>query len=125
MLPRAGFWSRLLASLLDLFLLTLIVATPVITFPLFIPLAVAYFVIMWTWKGTTIGGLILGHKIVRTDGSSISFSVALVRSLLSIFSIMVIFLGFLWSAWDREKQTWHDKIAGTVVVKMPRHLALA
>jgi uncharacterized RDD family membrane protein YckC len=62
---------------------------------------------------------------VRTDGRPINFSVALVRSLLSIFSMMVIFLGFLWAAWDREKQTWHDKIAGTVVVKVPRDLALA
>lgn len=125
MLPRAGFWARLLASLLDLFLLALIVATPVVTFPLFIPLAVVYFTIMWTWKGTTIGGLILGHKVVRTDGSSVTFSVALVRSLLSIFSTLVIFLGLLWAAWDREKQTWHDKIAGTVVVKVPRDLAFA
>ena len=91
---------------------------------MFIPLAVVYFAGMWTWRGTTIGGLVMGHKIVRTDGGPVTFSVAIVRSLLSIFSGMVFFLGFLWAAWDHEKQTWHDKIAGTVVVKMPPGFAL-
>ena len=52
------------------------------------------------------------------------FPVALVRSLSSFFSAFVLFLGFLWVAWDREKQSWHDKIAGTVVVQMPKGFAL-
>ena len=97
---------------------------PVIGPALFIPCAVAYFTAMWSWKGTTIGGLIFGHKVVRTDGRPVEISVALVRSLLSIFSCMIVFLGCMWAGWDREKQTWHDKIAGTVVVKMPRGFAL-
>ena len=125
LLPRAGFWQRFAASMLDLFLIGVCIALiPIIGPALFIPVAVIYFVSMWTWKGTTIGSLVLGHKIVRTDGRSINFSVALVRSLLSLFSMLVLFLGFLWAAWDREKQTWHDKIAGTVVVKMPRDFTL-
>jgi uncharacterized RDD family membrane protein YckC len=47
-----------------------------------------------------------------------------VRSLTSLFSLVVAFLGFLWAGWDREKQTWHDKIAGTVVVRMPKGFSL-
>lgn len=125
LLPRAGFWKRFLASLLDLFLVAVIVAlVPVIGPALFIPTAVLYFILLWTWRGTTIGGIVLGHKIIRTDGRPVSFAVATVRSLLSLFSMLVIFLGFLWAAWDREKQTWHDKIAGTVVVKVPKSVAL-
>ena len=124
LLPRAGFWKRFLAALLDLLLLSLTVfILPVIGLALFLPLAVVYFIAMWTWRGTTIGGLVFGHKIVRTDGRRINLSVAVVRSLLSLFSVVTI-LGFLWAAWDREKQTWHDKIAGTVVVRMPEGFSL-
>jgi uncharacterized RDD family membrane protein YckC/cytoskeletal protein CcmA (bactofilin family) len=121
LLPRAGFWKRLLADLLDFILLGLLV-------PLlgkgFLPVAVVYFVALWTWRGTTIGSLLLRLKVVRTDGSPVTFPVALVRSLSSFFSLLVLGLGFLWTAWDREKQSWHDKIAGTVVVQMPRGFAL-
>ncbi len=125
LLPRAGFWARFLATFLDLFPVTAaVIALPVIGPALFVPIAVTYFVAMWAWKGTTIGGLVLGHKIVRTDGRPVTFAVALVRSLTSLFSALIVFLGFLWAGWDREKQTWHDKIAGTVVVKMPRGFSL-
>jgi len=34
--------------------------------------------------------------------------------------VVVFFLGFLWVAWDKDKQGWHDKIAGTVVVRLPQ-----
>lgn len=122
LLPRAGFWKRVLAAFLDLVLIGVI----------FIPLTgrwapligIAYFVTMWTWRGTTIGSIVMGLKVVRTDGRRVNFAVALVRSLSSLFSVIVLFLGFIWAAWDHEKQTWHDKIAGTVVVRMPRDFAL-
>jgi uncharacterized RDD family membrane protein YckC len=38
--------------------------------------------------------------------------------------VVVFFLGFLWIIFDREKQGWHDKIAGTVVIKLPKATAL-
>lgn len=125
LLRRAGFWSRFLAALIDLIVVVVIVALPVVTIAFFIPIAVAYFAGMWTWKGATIGGMLLGHKVVRTDGRPIELSVAFVRSVSSILSCLVGFLGCMWAGWDREKQTWHDKIAGTVVVKVPRGLAFA
>jgi hypothetical protein len=121
LMPRAGFWKRLAAAVLDLLLLSLLLP---FVHAFFIPIAIAYFIIMWTWKGTTIGSIALGLKIVRTDGRPINFAVALVRSLSSLFSATVLFLGFLWTAWDAEKQAWHDKIAGTVVVKTPKGMAL-
>ena len=37
----------------------------------------------------------------------------------SFFSAFVFFLGFFWAGWDRNKQSWHDKIAGTVIVRVP------
>jgi len=121
LLPRAGFWKRFLALLLDLVLIGMLIPL-VKAWAIFF--GIAYFVTMWTWKGTTIGSIVLGLKVVRTDGTPVSFPVALVRSLSSVFSAVVLFLGFLWAGWDREKQAWHDKIAGTVVVRMPRGFAL-
>lgn len=121
LLRRAGFWVRFLASLLDNILLALLIP---IAGPLFIPIAIVYFVAMWTWKGTTLGSLVFGLKVIRTDGRPVNFAVALVRSLASIFSGLVLFLGFLWVAWDRDKQAWHDKIAGTIVVRMPKDFSL-
>ena len=62
--------------------------------------------------------------LVRLDGQPMTFSVALVRSLSSFFSAFALFLGFFWAGWDKQRQAWHDKIAGTVVVAMPKGISL-
>jgi uncharacterized RDD family membrane protein YckC len=58
-------------------------------------------------------------KLVRTDASNLTFSIALLRYLGYIVSGAVFFLGFLWIAFDNHKQGFHDKIAETYVVKIP------
>jgi len=115
--PHAGFWERMGAGFLDV-VLVCIAGALVGPFTPFV--ALAYFAGMWTWKQTTIGGIVLGLKVARLDGQPVTFAVALVRGLAAGFSIFVLFLGFLWIAWDKDKQGWHDKIAGTVVLKLPR-----
>jgi uncharacterized RDD family membrane protein YckC len=115
--PHAGFWERMGAGFLDVVLICILGAVVGPFAPL---VALAYFAGMWTWKQTTIGGIVLGLKVARLDNRPVTFAVALVRSLAAGFSIFVLFLGFLWIAWDKEKQGWHDKIAGTVVLKLPR-----
>ena len=122
-LPRAGFWIRLAATLLDAVMIGAL-TIPFHFVGLTLLIWVAYHVGMWTWKGTTVGGIILGIKCVRTNGDKVSFPVALVRSLASFLSAIALFLGFLWAAWDREKQSWHDKIAGTIKIRVPRGLSL-
>ncbi len=117
--PRAGFWERMGAGFLDIVLVS-ILARIVHVAPLGFLVALAYFTGMWAWKGTTVGGIVLGLKVVRVDGLPVTFAVALVRALAAAFSIVVLFLGFLWIAWDAERQGWHDKIAGTVVLRLPR-----
>ena len=77
------------------------------------------FIGMLGWKGTTIGGAIMGIKCYRINGTPLDYGVSGVRALSSIFSFMVLGLGFFWAGWDGEKQSWHDKIAGTIVVRMP------
>ncbi len=122
-LPRAGFWERMGAAFLDVVLVSILgglVGGP----PLGFLVALAYFAGMWGWKGTTIGGIVLKLKVVRLDGGPVTFPVALVRGLAAAFSTVVMFLGFLWIAWDPEKQSWHDKIAGTVVVRLPHTQSL-
>jgi uncharacterized RDD family membrane protein YckC len=123
MLPRAGFWDRMGAAFLDVVFVGILSAL-VGGMPLGLVVALAYFAGMWTWKGTTIGGIVLRLQVVRSDGAPLTFVVALVRALACTFSMIVFFLGFLWIAWDADKQAWHDKIAGTLVVRVPRSLPL-
>jgi uncharacterized RDD family membrane protein YckC len=128
--PRAGFWERLAAGFLDLILVSILAGLasvppmPILHHfrgpPFGLLVALAYFAGMWAWKGTTVGGIVLNLKVVRFDGQHLTFAVAVVRALAGAFSVIVFFLGFLWIAWDRENQGWHDKIAGTLVVRLPR-----
>ena len=127
----AGFWIRMGAAVLDLALIIFVVAVLAICMPgaSFRPpvafiLALAYFAGMWAWKGTTIGGVVLKLQVLRCDGGQVTFPVALVRGLAAAFSAVALFLGFFWIGWDPDKQSWHDKIAGTMVVRVPRSLPL-
>ena len=120
--PRAGFWERMGAGFLDLVIVGIACQFihHFITPPVAFLVAVAYFTAIWTWRATSIGGIVLGLKVVRLDGQPVGLGVALVRALAGILSFIVLFLGFLWITWDPDKQGWHDKIAGTVVLKLPR-----
>jgi uncharacterized RDD family membrane protein YckC len=119
--PRAGFWERMGAGFLDM---VLIMLTSALVGPFFTLVALAYFSAMWAWKGTTLGGVVLNLQVVRQDGQPLNFLAAFVRCLAALFSAGVMFLGFFWIGWDRDKQGWHDKIAGTVVVRLPRAVSL-
>ncbi len=123
-LPRAGFWHRFLASLLDAIIVGM--AFGLLRsmwhgvggiFPFWFAV---YCVIMWATKATTIGGIICGLKVVRLDDRPLDWGVAIVRALSAFLSLAVAGLGFIWVAFDDEKQSWHDKIAGTTIVRVPK-----
>ena len=119
----AGFWIRFCSMVLDFVLVGGLLAI-VQLWPVF-PLAwIAYHLGFWIWKGTTIGDIILGIKCVRTDGRPLNFAVAVVRGFSSFFSALAFGLGFFWAGWDQHKQAWHDKIAGTFMVKVPKGVSL-
>ena len=118
-MPRAGFWIRLLATALDVIVVAVVVNLVHIA-ALLVPLLAVYFVVMWTLKGTTIGGIVCGLRVVRLDARPVDWSIAIVRSLSAFLSLFVAGLGFIWVAFDDERQSWHDKIAGTVVVRAPK-----
>ncbi len=130
-LPRAGFWIRVGASLLDVIMVAVLfgVFNGVFSwlfrvsgsFPFWFAV---YNVTMWAIKGTTIGGIICGLKVVRVDDRPIGWSVAMVRGLAAFLSLVVAGLGFIWVAFDDDKQSWHDKIAGTTIVHVPKGTSL-
>jgi uncharacterized RDD family membrane protein YckC len=125
--PRAVFLERLAAFILDL-ILVIISAQMLHPFRgrgsgIFL-LFLAYQIGFLAWKATTVGGIICQLRVVRVDGTPLRFVDALVRGLSSIFSLAVVGLGFLWVLWDPDRQAWHDKIAGTYVVKVPKHWPL-
>jgi uncharacterized RDD family membrane protein YckC len=57
-------------------------------------------------------------KVVKTDGSPITVGTAIVRYIGYIVNSLIFGLpiGFIWAAFDPQKQGWHDKIAGTYVI---------
>jgi uncharacterized RDD family membrane protein YckC len=121
--PRARFWERMGAAFLDIVIVGILGGIAHFP-PLGMLIALAYFTGMWSLKQTTIGGIIVGLKVVRIDGRPVTFVTALVRALGAVVSVIVFFLGILWKGWDVEKQGWHDKIAGTVIVRMPKGMPL-
>jgi uncharacterized RDD family membrane protein YckC len=114
---RAGFWIRMGALLIDVLLVG--IADKALPFPdhSLLPLVAIYGAIMWKLRGTTVGGVICHLRLVRLDGQPIDWGTATVRALGCFLSLLAAGLGFLWILWDPERQAWHDKIAGTVVVR--------
>ncbi|HEY5227947.1 MAG TPA: RDD family protein [Opitutaceae bacterium] len=119
-LPRARFWPRMMALLIDAILIGVI--TQMSDFVL--PALAIYGALLWKFKGATIGGIIFGIKVVRLDGRPVDWPTAIVRALACFISLIAVGLGFIWIAFDVERQGWHDKIAGTVVVKLPKGTSL-
>ena len=118
--PRATLLRRLGALLLDFFLVMMItIAVFEVHFGLSLILLLCYRVALWSWKASTVGGIICQLRVARLDGTPVGFTDSLVRGLASIFSAVILGLGWLWILWDPERQAWHDKIAGTIVVRVP------
>jgi len=132
-LQRAGFWIRMAALLLDVILVGILCSLLSDIFPRdshvhirseFLPALAIYGALMWKLKGTTIGGIVCGLRVVRIDDRPIDWGTAIVRALGCFLSLVVAGLGFIWVAFDDDKQSWHDKIAGTTVVRVPRGVSL-
>ena len=117
-----GFWRRFAAYFIDGFILysisfllsSLIGNINVFTYLI----GIIYFVYFWVKKdGQTLGYKVMKIKVIREDGKPIDIMTGVIRYIGYIVSALVIGLGFLWVIWDKKKQGWHDKMAGTVVVR--------
>jgi uncharacterized RDD family membrane protein YckC len=119
-MPRAGFWVRMGALFLDVLLVGIAMSLlhPIGDFHIVV-LAI-YGAVMWKLRGTTVGGIVFDLHVVRVDGRPLDWETVIVRALGCFLSLFVVFLGFIWIAFDDNHQAWHDKIAGTVVVRAKR-----
>jgi len=134
-LQYVGFWSRFWATVVDTVLFMMIIypifymiygnafLTKASDFTLINNLLNFIFpfvsvIILWKSKGATPGKMFIKAKIVDEDTlGEPSSKQLLLRYFAYIISMVPLFLGFFWNIWDKKKQTWHDKLAHTVVVQ--------
>lgn len=141
----AGFWIRVAATLIDTVIITLVFGIFGLLFDLMgfwdanaylarasdpnapwystedlmgsvFQLAVSVF--FWVKFAGTPGKRLLKLKVLdEKTGKHLTVNQAVLRYIAYFVSIFVLFIGFIWVAFDKKKQGWHDKIAKTVVVK--------
>ena len=77
----------------------------------------AIIMLFWIFRNATPGKMLLNMEIVdaRTGHSPTLFQWVL-RYVGYVIAVLPLMLGFLWILWDKKRQGWHDKIAGTVVI---------
>jgi uncharacterized RDD family membrane protein YckC len=123
---RAGFWRRLGAAIIDGIIVGIVEAIVAVAagkaagYVVGLVFGLAYFTFFHGRTGQTPGDAALGLKVIDFRGGTvqpIGYPRALLRWFVSLFSGFVIVLGYLWMLWDPEKQTWHDKAAGSIVVR--------
>lgn len=75
-------------------------------------------IVFWNYKSATPGKMLLGFKIVDANTlEDITGEQSLKRFFSYFISMAPLCLGFFWVHFDKKRQAWHDKIAGTVVIK--------
>lgn len=77
-----------------------------------------YFTLFTGWDGQTPGKRLLRLKVVRINGESVGYGRALLRCTGYYISFLLVGLGFVMIAVDRNKRGLHDLIAGTCVIKV-------
>ncbi len=135
-LEYAGFWIRVGASLIDTILLMIIIIplmsliygedywmgqTLVFGFwdvLLNYVLPAVAVIVFWNYRSATPGKMAFRLKIVDADtGEAVPTGRLIGRYLGYYVSIIPLCLGLIWVGIDKRKQGWHDKLAGTVVVR--------
>lgn len=141
--PKAGFWIRLVAFLIDSVLITAVqvalgfalgwsaaligglpveereLTIAVVTWLAGSILGMLYYVLFTGYCGQTPGKMAVRVKVIRTDGSAITYGRAFLRETLGKFlSGIILGAGYLMIAFDPQKQGLHDKIADSYVIKL-------
>ena len=82
-------------------------------------IGLVYFIVMEATKGATVGKMAMGLKVVKTDGSAISWQESVIRNLLRIVDALPVFyiVGIACIALTSNKQRVGDMAASTLVVK--------
>lgn len=140
-LEYVDFWPRVGASLIDMLIIGLVTAPlqylvygpsyftvqseePVRGIPdLLISFVLPFVgvVLFWLKKQATPGKMVVAARVVdATTGKTLTAGQAVGRYLGYIVAAIPFGLGLLWVIFDRKKQGWHDKMAGTVVIRPRR-----
>ena len=141
-MPKAGFWIRVVAYMIDgtllgvvQFVLSLIIglvigamggfegdgdaALNVVLWLFGVSLSIAYAVFFTGYCGQTPGKMALRIKVIRTDGRPLTYGRAALREVPGKFlSSILLGIGYLMVAFDNQKQGLHDRIADTYVIKL-------
>lgn len=127
----AGFWIRVAASIVDV-IIFMIIGELLAAVLLLLgidndsPASEALGIItqgcitIWFWchLQATPGKMLLGLKVLQAKtGEPLSVLASFLRYIGYFASAILLFLGFIWVAFDKKKQGFHDKIAESVVVK--------
>lgn len=135
----AGFWIRVGASIIDTIIIMIIIL-PILRVVYgeaywfdtafvkgFWDLVFSYIlpavgvVIFWVYKSATPGKITLRLTIIDAKtGNKPTTGQFVIRYLGYYVSMLPLFLGFIWVGIDPRKQGWHDKLAGTVVLRNAR-----
>ena len=138
-LPRetfelAGVAARLAAFIIDMILELLLLLVVFIVLALIggdgseslvqafgFAIPVAYHWYFWTRRdGQTPGKFALSIRVIKADGTPISDTDAVIRAIGYNVSAFVCGLGYIWAIFDKNNQSWHDKLARTYVVRKDR-----
>ncbi len=134
--PRyVGFWMRVLASLVDTVILVVVIGLvafavfgtqylrlsgegKTLMFDLVVQVAfpAAAAILFWRYRGATPGKILISAKIVDAKTLGAPSTGQLVGRYFAYIVSSIFMLGFIWIAFDKRKQGWHDKLAGTVVI---------
>ena len=124
----AGFFLRFLGFFVDLFLLSILLS-PVLYIFRVLNLEELYnfvfFILVWLYYSTlessrlqgTIGKFLIGIKVVDYNNNRIDFTKATLRYVSSLLSMMFLFFGYLMILFTEKKQSLHDIISKTLVVR--------
>lgn len=132
----AGFWIRLGAVIIDSIITMFVLYFPLMmiygpeywssnaflhgTWDLILNYIVPPVVTILLWRRfcATPGKMVTSVRIVDAkSGQPISIGQGVIRYLAYALSALPVGLGFIWAAFDKRKQGWHDKLAGTVVIR--------
>ncbi|MEH6515716.1 MAG: RDD family protein [Halioglobus sp.] len=132
----AGFWIRLGAALVDSLLLLLVISVPLTLIygseywsapvaaigfgDVMIQYVAPIVITVWFWTKYlgTPGKMVFRLRVVDAQtGQALSTPQAIGRYFGYYVSILPLMLGFIWIGIDKKKQGFHDKLAGTVVIR--------
>jgi uncharacterized RDD family membrane protein YckC len=138
-LPAAGFARRIAAALYDALLLAALMMLVTLVLVAvqgqallpgnlvhrltLLGTAAVFFGAFWKHGGQTLGMRTWRLRVELLSGADLDWPVALLRFAAALVSLATVGLGFLWILVDPEKLAWHDRIAGTRVVVLPKEQA--